>query len=141
MKDILVTTPINDSKSAAQEAINCLQANGGYYFRSMKINPIDLAVGSKIFYVDNGYIRGFAVVDSIQNGSIICSTTGKRFNNYLFFMRADSWKWIEPIAYKGFQGFRYFEKQYKVIGNWRDPMPGISSGEFTGLSSKPESNL
>lgn len=130
LKNILVTTPLKDSENAAKEALACIQANGGYYFRSMPKRPANLEIGSKIFYVDKGYIRGFAVVESVSEISYtdeqICSTSGKRFKgNFKLLMRADSWQWIKPIPHKGFQGFRYFDESFEIIGGWRDPMPNV----------------
>jgi hypothetical protein len=126
MKNILVTTPKSESKNAILEANDCLNSGGGYYFRSMAKKPKDLFPGSKVFYVDNEYIRGFAVVEKIEKNEMICSTTGRSFGtNWNVLMRADSWKWIKPILHKGFQGYRYFDREVEIVGNWKDKMPCV----------------
>ncbi len=127
MRDIVVTTPKNMMETAAQEARDCIEAGGGQYFRTFRDRPRDLEVGSRIFYVEDGYVRGFAVVRWILHGTMLCRTTGKDWGvGYHVTMSAASWKWIEPIPMKGFQGFRYCDLDFRVVGDWLDPRPAAS---------------
>ena len=128
--DIIVTTPKNKMADAAEEARQCIEAGGGYYFRKFPLKPKGLQAGSRIFYVENGYIRGFAKVSKIQYGEMVCDTTGKDYGvGYYATMPAWSWKWIKALPMKGFQGFRYLPEeigeQIEVIGDWTDPKPII----------------
>jgi len=127
MTDILVTTPKSEIPNAAQEALNCIENNGGYYFRYFSKPPKRLDIGDRVFYVEEGYIRGFATVYQIKSGKYMCETTGKMWpNGNYVFMSADSWKWIDPILHQGFQGFRYLNDiEFEIVGDWKDPKPRI----------------
>lgn len=127
--DIIVTTPTKQSKIAAQEAVEAVQ-NSDYYFRMFKTPPKNLLVGDKIFYVENGYIRGYAVVDKIHKvEQQVCQTTGRAWGpGVCVYMEARSWKWIKPIAMTGFQGWRYMkENNIEVIGDCFDSMPDVNN--------------
>lgn len=121
--DIIVTTPKTEIANARKEAQDCISNGGGYYFRRLHSRP-DIKSGERIFYVEDGFIRGFALCERLIDSStkegrdqliemgleIIpeCETTGRQFGHGLYaFMPADSWTWISPIPMKGFQGWRY----------------------------------
>ena len=127
IQDIIVTTPKNKMEIAEEEACQCIEAGGGFYFRTFRNAPCHLGIGSRIFYVEDGYVRGFGVVSEIKNGDMQCGTTGYDWGDGTHaIMQADSWKWIKPIPMKGFQGWRYFKaKGIKVVGNWLDPKPSV----------------
>lgn len=129
--DIIVTTPKNKMSEAAQEAEDMKSQGGGYYFRVFPIKryPKNLFSGDKVFYVEDGYIRGFCEVSwrGINTSVVMCFTTGKLYPmGYLVLMKADSWKWIKPIPMKGFQGFRYAKDlDIEVVGGWKDARPDL----------------
>lgn len=128
MADIIITTPKSEMKTAATEAEQCIRNGGGFYFRKFATLPRNLNPGSRIFYTEDGYVRGFAVVDSVSIGSSTCSTTGRVWEGYIAYMRADSWKWVKPIPLKGFQGWRYFDARgIEIVGGWRDPKPSVNA--------------
>jgi hypothetical protein len=129
MKNIIVTTPKTQMDIAKQEAENCINNGGGYYFRTFRNRPKELVIGSKVFYVEDGYIRGFGVVSNIVNGNMTCDVSGKDWGEgFHAIMDAKSWAWIKPIPMKGFQGWRYFNGNYEKIGNWLDPKPNTLIG-------------
>lgn len=125
-KDIIVTTPKSEIENAKKEADNCIKNNGGYYFRRLNSKPKHIDIGSKIFYVEDGYVRGYGVISEIKNSKKECSTTGKQYEEgiYVTFLAA-SWKWIKPISMKGFQGWKYFDSsvKFEVIGDWKSDKP------------------
>lgn len=124
MRDIVVTTPKRAMETAAQEARDCIEAGGGHYFRTFRNRPRDLEHGSRVFYVEDGYVRGFAVVDFIHEGRMTCVTTGVAWGEGCHaIMPARTWRWIEPVPMKGFQGFRYIDLDFRVVGSWDDPKP------------------
>ena len=127
LRDIIVTTPQKFADVAAEEARQCIEAGGGFYFRTFRNRPKDLEVGIRIYYVEHPYIRGFGTVSEIVNGNMVCGTTRKDWGDgYHAIMSAYSWEWIKPIAMKGFQGWRYFDtprEEIEIIGNWLDPKP------------------
>lgn len=128
-KDIVVTTPKRLEAIAAQEARQCIEAGKGFYFRTFRAKPRFIDVGSRIYYVEQAYVRGFGTVSEIVSGDMQCETTGIDWGEgYHAVMPAESWYWVKPIAMQGFQGWRYFDIQrgkVKTIGNWLKPKPSI----------------
>ena len=126
--DIIVTTPKSQMANAAKEAEDCKKAGGGYYFRRLNRYPKRLRLGDRVWYVEDGYIRGFAVAVRFisSNVEIECDTTNAIYppGTYVF-MTAEFWKWIKPIPYRGFQGWRYYTppQDFEVVGGWLDPRP------------------
>jgi hypothetical protein len=141
--DIIVTTPKREIENSAKEAADCIAAGGGCYFRRFNWRPYDLVAGSRIYYVEDGFIRGFAVVENVMvcDGTVRCDTTGRNWPEGVYaFMPADSWKWIAPIRMKGFQGIRHVGNGRRgdgaakifvgghlvdvvIVGGWKDPKP------------------
>lgn len=125
MIDVIVTTPKNQMAAAAREAKDCQRQVGAIYFRKVPFIPKGCEIGSKCFYVEDGYVRGYAVIKQIiKNGHYVCNTTGTDwgFGCYLI-MPADSWTWIRPIPMRGFQGVRSFLAPYEVVGGWLEKKP------------------
>lgn len=126
MRDIVVTTPKSQIATAAEEAAWCLKHGGwNHYFRFLNSMPKDFGPKSKLFYAEDGFVRGFCEVARIhQNIDYVCKTTGRHwYGRYVALMRADSWSWVKPISMKGFQGWRYFSLPYSIVGTWTDPKP------------------
>lgn len=126
MKDLVVTTPKSEMKNSAIEAEEAKQTPGTKYFRRFKRRPRDLEIGSRIFYVEDGFVRGFAVVEDIVTGEMLCSTTGRQWGpGYYAVMPADSWKWIKPIKMTGFRNHREFiaPPDMQIVGGWLDDKP------------------
>jgi len=130
MRDIIVTTPKSEMKIAAKEAEECIRliqdGEQPYYFRTFHKKPKAMGIGSRVFYVEDGYIRGFATIAEIGKGDMLCEITDRNWGGEChIIMLAKNWKWIKPIPMKGFQGYRYFEppKDMKIIGNYLDPKP------------------
>jgi hypothetical protein len=127
--DFLVTTPLSQAKThvkEAEDAISHFQKTGkiDHYCRSFWPFPKNLRIGSKLFYVDNRAIRGFAVATDIDMNVVTVN------------MDVNTWRWISPIAcdygkikppqmYARAIGHTYFEgiNSVKVTGEWLDPMP------------------
>ena len=131
--DIIVTTPKSESQIAAEEAAYCLKIGGGFYYRTMHRLPKDLNIGDKVFYVEDGFVRGFAVVYDIDFGDVTCDVSSKQRSGNQIIMKADSWKWIQPIAMRGFQGWRYFSQPYTIVGDWKDPKPTFDKTSGRGF--------
>jgi hypothetical protein len=149
--DIIVTTPRSQMQVAAREAADCIRHGGGQYFRRFHSTayPQRLGVGDRVYYVEDGYVRGFAVVCRTLHSPDCraCDSTGRKWSQGFFvFMDAASWRWISPIPMKGFQGFRYARSAegsnpnvierftadgeqevawVEIIGGWRDPKPEV----------------
>jgi hypothetical protein len=127
MSDIIVTTPKSESANAKLEAEQA-RHEGAFYFRTLNTKP-NIEIGDRVFYVENGYVRGFALVSAIatpDGNPIKCDTTGREWHGKcVLWMRASSWKWIEPIPMRGFQNYRYTDLNYSIVGSWLDPMPEV----------------
>ena len=136
MSDIIVTTPKNQMANAAREAADCIAAGGGEYFRRFpwsyypRIRP-----GERVYYVEDGYVRGYAVVSRVLHSPTgqTCDTTGRRWPaGFYVFMDAATWRWIRPIPMHGFQGFRYAAhtlmacEQVVDVGGWLDRRPEVT---------------
>jgi hypothetical protein len=134
MPDIIVTTPKSEMSTAAEEAKQLIEEGGGQYFRTFKSHAPKIDVGERVYYVEDGYIRGFAIVSSVQNGQEQCSTTMRDWGyGTQVFMDASSWKWIRPIAMQGFQGWRYSRlsaDDVVIVGGWLDPKPAVVARKF-----------
>ena len=126
--DIIVTTPKSESENAAREADMCIHDKGGYYVRTFNQKP-DIQVGDKIYYIEDGYIRGYAIACSLSGdntSTFRCTCTKRNYIGYQVAMDAKSWKWIRPIKHRGFQGYRYAKlESVEVIGGWLDKKPEV----------------
>ncbi len=116
-------------EKASQEAANCIEDGGGFYFRRFRSQPCQIEPGEKVWYVEDGYIRGYAVVSETKYlVKMQCDTTGKWWpQGFYVFMDAKSWTWIKPIAQKGFQGYRRADYilNYEIVGDWKAPKPKL----------------
>lgn len=130
MPGIIITTPKSEMTNAAQEARDCIKNKGGYYFRRFSKWPCNIERGERVWYVEAGYLRGYAVVYQVgylKDGQV-CKTTGKTYPaGFYIFMKAESWRWVKPVPYKGFQGYRRAMSMglNVPIGGWKDPKPEI----------------
>lgn len=127
--DIIVTTPKREIANAAAEAAEVIADGGGRYFRHLGRRPEKTKPGERIFYVEDGYIRGFAIILLIEYCDMKCATTGRMWTGINAGMDATTWQWIRPIPMRGFQGWRYFTAppDMEIVGNWLDPKPPTPS--------------
>jgi hypothetical protein len=120
---------------AAREARDAIGHGGGEYFRRFPVSQSpDVRRGDRVFYVEDGSIRGFGVVTRVglhERGET-CATTGRRWEAGRYvFIDAKSWQWIRPIPMKGFQGYRYArDLEFEVVGGWLDPKPKVMDDEI-----------
>ena len=130
--DIIITTPKREMATAAREAEDCERDGGGEYFRRFPVARAPWIIpGRRVYYVEDGYVRGFAVVVRVHtmNNPVLCLTTGRLWPaGFYVFMDATTWQWIRPILTKGFQGFRYAILNPIIVGGWLDPKPEVEGG-------------
>jgi hypothetical protein len=129
IRDIVVTTPQRAIDTAAEEAKRCIDSRKGFYFRTFFFKPRFLDIGSRIYYIEHPFVRGFGEVSEIREGNMRCEVTGTDWGDgYHAIMPAKSWHWIKPISMKGFQGWRYFDvprKKIIITGGWLMPKPAV----------------
>ncbi|MEE9456350.1 MAG: hypothetical protein V3W11_04265 [bacterium] len=140
MADIIVTTPKSRMAEAAREAEEIKRWGGGEYHRDYRAPRIpNVEVGDRVYYVEDGYIRGFALVCKIVKATI-CTADGKPA--FRVCMDATTWKWIKPVMVTPQEvprSFMYAEnlKRYaplgrglsresvEIVGGWLDPRPEV----------------
>lgn len=132
--NIIVTTPKRLIAEAAREVDAVMAAGGREYFRRFRIESAPrIEPGERVYYVEDGYVRGFAEVSLIsscvarwQHG------VGGRWYDpgFYIFMDATTWKWIKPIPMRSFGAFRYANQwafpegtEIEIVGDWLDPKP------------------
>lgn len=129
--DLLVTTPKKEMATAAQEAEDIKANGGGTYFRYLgRYRPSENVLpGCRMYYTENGFITGYAIITRFdRKHNQRCDTTKRMWpNGWYVECNAVTWKWIEPIPYKGFQGWRYMPEHLKekvnIVGGWQDARP------------------
>jgi hypothetical protein len=140
MPDILVTTPRPRAKEAAEEAerakaLAAAGQNTGTYFRNFPgPSAPPLGEGDRLYYVLDGFVRGFLVVSWAEDSSGVEDTEGNVHRaGFYAFSKPESWQWIEPIPFGGFQGWRYADRcglgreDVVIVGGWLDDMPEAAS--------------
>ena len=133
ISDIILTTPKRLMEQAAEEARWCREMieGGGfaYYFRSFRNRPKELGIGSRIYYIEDGFIRGFGTTESVAEGDMFCEVSQKSWGDgYHAIMPAQNWKWIDPIVRKGSQGWSYFRtprSEITIVGDWLTSKPVV----------------
>lgn len=138
-------------QEAAAEAEDCKRAGGGEYFRRFWRRP-PVGKGDRVYYVEDGYIRGYAVVVRVEEKpEEVCGTTHRTWRSGWFvYMDATTWQWIQPIRMQGFQGWRYmasvhakmrrldpherwWPSVFEIVGGWLDPKPAVSARALRNL--------
>ncbi len=76
------------------------------FYWTFKSLPKKLEIGDKIYFATKGFIRGFFIVNDINETPLYYAKVPE--NNIIW--RCDSWKDIKPIPTKPFQGFKYADK-------------------------------
>lgn len=107
--DIIVTTPKSEIKNIKKE-VDDVKKDGGMFFRALRHRP-QVEETERIYFVQNGLLRGFGIIQRIEKkSSQECASTGRTWKGGHFIFYND-WHWLKtPIRMIGFQGFRYAKK-------------------------------
>jgi hypothetical protein len=107
-KDIIITIPKkikwNDYLKELDDAKN---KNLVLNFKVSNF-PKNTNVGNKCYVVYDGIIKGFSYISGFEEKEFKCESTGKKWKGK-FIQRKPDFHKINPIEYKGFQGYRYFK--------------------------------
>lgn len=104
-KDIIITLPKTISWEEYLEELNLVKDYSNVL--NFKVNQFPkIKIGSKCYLVHKGFIIGWMEIVGLSEKNFTCSTTGKKWLGK-FIERSGPFNYIEPIAMKGFQGFRY----------------------------------
>jgi len=87
--DILVTTPKHAHQLASEEAKFVEKNPDAYWFRTLRGKP-NVQVGDRVYYVDNGRIRGYGIVFAVDYGELQCEATRKIYKGTHLKQR----KWV-----------------------------------------------
>jgi hypothetical protein len=128
--DIVVTTPKSEMKNAQEEAKIGKEKGGNWYFRRFAKRPKRLQEGNRVFYVEDGYIRGFGIVKIISEDDqgFRCDATDREWPpGWYVHMETKTWKWIRPVPMEGFRGFQYLQagRTFMVVGGWKSDRPRV----------------
>lgn len=115
--DILVTTPkseIESSKLEGEQIQEDLDKGlNAYWFRTFRFKP-QVKDGDKIYFVENGLIKGYGVIFAVEEIlepeiQTVCDTTDRVWGSTGdYVVKYRDWNWIKtPIKFRGFQGIRY----------------------------------
>jgi len=107
--NILVTTPKSEIDTSRKEG-EIVESEGGYWFRTFRYKP-KVESGDKIFFVENGLIRGYGIIFEVsQTESEQCEVTGRIWEGN-WVVKYHKWHWLpNPLPFKGFQGIRYIDR-------------------------------
>ena len=110
--DILVTTPKSEIDTSRREG-EAVERDGGYWFRTFRFRP-KLKTGDRIFFVEDGLIKGNGVIFEVSRLSEAaeCDFTGRQWGNQGgYTVKYKDWEWLKtPVPWKGFQGIRYIDR-------------------------------
>lgn len=111
--DILVTTPKSEIQTAKEEAQAVAQDPEAFWFRTLRGRP-NVQVGDRVYYVENGLIRGYGIVFNIETGDMWDDAHECAWNGT--HLKQRKWVWLlKAVQYKGFQGFRYVRDDLKKL--------------------------
>ena len=112
--DIIVTTPKSEIENARKEAEfikKYKEDKGAFRFRTFRFKP-KVEVGDKIFFVNDGFIKGYLTIFDIDVGSEYCEVTDREWGDEnSIVLKFKRWTPLKnPIPMKGFQGIRYLDR-------------------------------
>ena len=114
--DVVVTIPksrlaiVEQEEREVKEALKS-GADAFFFWRFARC-PKNLSVGNRIYFVWNGAVRAYHVVDGFDK-NLVCDTTGQRYDGFCVTMNPAIHNLRKPIPMRGFQGFRYFKENEK----------------------------
>jgi hypothetical protein len=105
-QDIIITIPKATDWNEYQKEL--LAAENGETLNFKVNNFPKTAPGNKCYICYNGNIIGYHIISGMSEKDFQCTTTGNLWKGK-FIERTGKFHKINPIPYKGFQGFRYYK--------------------------------
>ena len=110
--DIIVTTPKSEIDNSRMEG-EAVEKDGGYWFRTFRFRP-KVERGDKIFFVEDGLIKGYGVIFGVSGLSQAaeCDFTGRQWGDEGgYIVKYKDWIWLKtPVKFSGFQGISYLDR-------------------------------
>ena len=112
--DIIITLPSNVEWEDYEKELK--EVEDGKNILNFKVNnfPKLSKVGDKCYLNYKGNIIGWMYITGLSEKDFICNITGKEWKGK-FIERSGKFNKINPIPMKGFQGFRYFNLNEKIL--------------------------
>jgi hypothetical protein len=113
MRDIIVTVPKSVKWEDYQKELQDVEEKGlDLNYKVFHLPKGIIFNQSKCYITYNGVIKGWMIITGFKHFGFKCQTTGKDWDGN-FIVRSGKFHSLESeesmsIAYKGFQGFRYF---------------------------------
>lgn len=104
--DIIITIPKSIKWTDYEKELSAA-SNGEILNYKVNFFP-KTATGNRCYICYNGNIVGYHIISGMSRKSFTCTTTGNVWSGN-FIERTGEFHRINPIAMKGFQGFRYFK--------------------------------
>lgn len=122
MPDIIITIAKDKIKEEALKVVKSLKSLGREeYYRQYSLNKQPpVRFGDKVFILEDGYVRGFFVVQEVRRRSFPVIGTADQKDEYSrVIFDVLSWQSIVPIPMNGFPGFKYVldDFTYQTIGD------------------------
>ena len=122
MASIVFTNPLSRlelrRRVRADFAADPSRAEGVDFFWCMKkVTPRRLDVGDRVYYVEDGRLVGFHLVSEIEwYARRVDSYTGLVYPSGVYVSGpAASWRYVDRVAMRGFQGFRYAPDEWGAL--------------------------
>lgn len=106
--DIIITIPKKIKWVEYQKELDIVHDGSNTMKFKVPFFPKSTNIGDRCYVVHNGCIRGWMEITNFMEDSFTCTTTGRKWHGK-FIERSGQFHKIRPIAYKGFQGWRYYE--------------------------------
>ncbi len=110
--DILATIPLHrlEVSKEEDEAVRGLPDEKCNWFWKLNPKPKNLDVGDRVYFVEDGHITAWCPVVELGYFDFVCEVSGKRWTGYQARLGQNR-EFLEPIAYRGFQGWRYVNQE------------------------------
>ncbi len=108
MKDIIITLPATIRWEDYEKELAAAEAGDTLNFKVSNF-PKGTQEGSRCYLVHQGFVRGWMLISGTEYKNFQCTTTGNQWNGK-FIMRTGKFFKVEPVPWKGFQGFHYVDR-------------------------------
>ena len=106
-KALLITLPSSIKWEDYQKELNNVKDESQVMNFKVPFLPKNTNGIERVYLVHNGYIVGWQKFVGTSDKPFKCTTTDKNWEGK-FIQRTGEFHKIDPIQYKGFQGFRYY---------------------------------
>jgi hypothetical protein len=116
LMDIIATIPLHKLEISRQEdeAVKGLADEACNWYWALKPKPKNLAVGDRIYFVENGHITAWCPVMELGDFNFVCQVSGRHWFGYQARLGQNR-LFVHPVAHRGFQGWRYVPPELQKL--------------------------